>query len=1020
MRPRRLVVSAFGPYATEQVFDFDDLKGNNFFLICGPTGSGKTSVLDAICYALYGDSSGAERAGRTMRSDHASPATETSVLLDFELGKKSYRITRKPEQERPKKRGEGTTTQPATATTWDRTEAADADDEGKVIASQPRSVNEASERLLGFKSEQFRQVVMLPQGQFQTFLKSKSDERQKILERLFGTEFYRRIEDALKDAARGIGNDIKTVRDRRDAVLEDADASDLDSLVDRQGKRERALTIAERRLEQIRNASRRANEDVTQASRVEDQFVELEKATNYLAELERKKAAIAEDRETLADARRADSLLDVETSAQEAEAELAQAKAHVKKAEGDSVVRAKELRAAAAEKAKAEESRPKIKELERTLEHLKQHKNALERVKDTEDEISNLDSLITKLVNTQEHEDTELSDLQLELEDSKNKLRDAHTLEKQLESLQEACTALGKTVKQREQSASTQKELKESQRALTTAERELIASERELNASKSEYEDIEHRWRAGQASVLASHLKRGEPCPVCGSTDHPVHATASKTVPSDERLAVAKGAHEKVQKVWESLTREMNVKRGTVRALETKEASLLDGLGDDAQSSVHRLNEELDSRLAMLREAKGAGMRIVRIAKTISKAEATQAELKKSIQSRAKEIKRREGEQDKLRGNLDARLSGIPAQLRSVKGLRDASAKAAATLTQLQTAIDEAIVEHEDANKAASDAEAGRKAAVQQLGKAERQRAAKAEQFGNRLSAQGFATIEQFQKARRTKTDIRTLESWIKKYDAAMSAAEARVKRATQQTEELKRPDLAAIKARAERIDRIRERSLGQAQSIEQELRSIRKWTLDLKSLDSREAKLDKEFRTIGYISELADGKNSRKMTFQRFVLAALLDDVLRVASRRLEVMSKGRYRIERTTRQLDLRSSGGLDLEVHDAHTGRNRAVNTLSGGESFLASLALALGLSDVVQAYAGGIVLDTIFVDEGFGSLDPEALDLAINTLLDLQAQGRLVGVISHVPDLKERIDVRLEIESSRTGSTARFVA
>jgi len=228
VRPIRLTAQAFGPYADEQVFDFTELGERSFFLICGPTGSGKTSLLDALCFALFGDTSGAERSGKQMRSDYADPATPTEVTLDFSVGPERYRVQRSPEQERPKKRGAGTTAQPAGATLWRRTDVTTATGEGSVLASRWGDVTGEVERLLGFRSDQFRQVVMLPQGQFRRVLTASSDDREKILERLFKTEIYRRIEEALKTEARRIKAEHEQARQRGDVILEQAGARSLD------------------------------------------------------------------------------------------------------------------------------------------------------------------------------------------------------------------------------------------------------------------------------------------------------------------------------------------------------------------------------------------------------------------------------------------------------------------------------------------------------------------------------------------------------------------------------------------------------------------------------------------------------------------------------------------------------------------------------------------------------------------------------------------------------------------------
>ena len=232
-------------------------------------------------------------------------------------------------------------------------------------------------------------------------------------------------------------------------------------------------------------------------------------------------------------------------------------------------------------------------------------------------------------------------------------------------------------------------------------------------------------------------------------------------------------------------------------------------------------------------------------------------------------------------------------------------------------------------------------------------------------------------------------------------------------------PDCDALEKHLNSIKTLKEETLKNIVVLTEQINRFTSWLDQLDRTGQEISALEGRYKAVGRIAEVANGRNAQGITFQRFVLVALLDDVLAAASHRLQVMSKGRFELERARERLDQRTAGGLDLMVFDAYTGTSRPVNTLSGGESFIASLSLALGLSDVVQAYAGGIKLETIFVDEGFGSLDPESLDLAFRALIDLQQGGRLVGIISHVPELKERVDVRLEIAPSNRGSTVKFI-
>jgi len=293
------------------------------------------------------------------------------------------------------------------------------------------------------------------------------------------------------------------------------------------------------------------------------------------------------------------------------------------------------------------------------------------------------------------------------------------------------------------------------------------------------------------------------------------------------------------------------------------------------------------------------------------------------------------------------------------------------------------------------------------------------EAFSKGLSDAGFRDEEAFRAAKRTKSEIERLETEIQAFERNLESARDRASRAAIAAAGLESPDLQALEQSAAKAKADLEKALREEAALTENLKRIDGWLTDYGHALEELAGLEERYSSIGKIAAVATGQNRDGVNFHRFVLAALFEDVLSSASKRLHIMSNSRFHLQRAKDRSDRRTAGGLDLEVHDTYTGTTRPVSTLSGGESFLASLSLALGLADVVQSYAGGIRLDTICVDEGFGSLDPEALDLAFRALVDLQENGRLVGIISHVPDLRDRIDTRLEVIKDRHGSSARFV-
>ena len=325
MRPLKLVMRAFGPYAQEQVLDFGVLKEPSFFLIHGPTGAGKTSILDAICFALYGETSGGERQIRHMRSDHADPDVLTEVIFDFALGAETYRVFRKPEQDRPKKRGSGMTRESAKATIWKRTGVKGDEDEGVVIAERWSRVNEEIERLVGFRSDQFRQVVVLPQGQFRRLLSAGSSERQQILEVLFQTGIYRQVEEALKDAADQTKTEVERLREKKKEILERLGAETLTELENKLADATQEKEAIENAIKTLKQEETSIEKELENAKEVIRKIEEYENAKTALHNLEARKDEFKEKRERLARARKASRLKDIESELRSREEELIEA-----------------------------------------------------------------------------------------------------------------------------------------------------------------------------------------------------------------------------------------------------------------------------------------------------------------------------------------------------------------------------------------------------------------------------------------------------------------------------------------------------------------------------------------------------------------------------------------------------------------------------------------------------------------------------------------------------------------------
>ncbi len=1019
MRPMKLVTRAVGPYPDEQALDFRLLADRSLFLIHGPTGAGKTTILDAISFALYGVCSGNERDVKRIRSDHADPSVVTEVTFDFRLGGEDYRVYRRPEQQRPKKRGEGTTTVRADAHLWKRTGLGDDAQEGKIVASQWNRVTEAVEGLLGFRSDQFSQVVMLPQGQFRKLLLADSKERQAILEVLFQTALYRRIEEALKLAAKDLATDIREKNTRGEFILERAGAESAVHLDEAHQSAKAESEKIRGTLDRLKIAEQEAQENLTRGRSVMEKLEEVKLSRRALETLQTRVPAFDEKRRSLDEARKAAAIANEEKASEQrqSEADLADKKLKAaREALGIATAardRAEEVLAAeTARQPELEEARRESTRLEELTRQVAELAEARERLASAQEQETAADGRLETATGTLEDCVGRIESIKGLLEEARKKASQQELLRMRTSDAEKAYVQLNKLAGLKAKEIDLGKKLEKAIARLSQAEEDSAKA-------YSEHKLLQKAWLEGQAAILAAGLSPGSPCPVCGSLDHPQPARSDRELPN-EALIEAKGQDaERCRALYEEIAKEKIEFETELSGIHAAAWEVRETLGEAAEKDPGELRRELNRTKKELKAAEEAGKKASDLEKEVATVEKARAKAEKELEEARQHKRVAEAERLKAMSEVDTRVSGIPEDLREMAALNRAKVRTGKRMRELQKAFDKATQELAQAKEHVSARNAALDAAKDEAALTASRAMKAREEFAQSLLRANFQDYKHFRASKRSPAEIQRLEKEIDDFDRGLAAAGDRLLRAEQSAEGLEPPDLASLETSASRAREVLEAAWKQSTGLEKEVERLRGLASDLQKVSSDLEALEARYEVIGKISEVAGGVNREGITFQRFVLAALLDDVLFAATERLRIMSNGRYGLQRVTVRTDRRTSFGLDLEVEDAYTGTARPVSTLSGGESFLASLSLALGLADVVQAYAGGIHLDTIFVDEGFGSLDPEALDLAFRALVDLQRSGRLVGIISHVPELRERIDTRLEITADRRGSKARFM-
>lgn len=1012
MKPLALKISAFGPYADVVTLDFADLKGRSFFLIHGPTGAGKTTILDAICFALYGDTSGSVRDSKSVRSDHAEPKTITTVEFTFAVGSDRYKVTRTPEQERPKKRGDGMTTQLAEAElyTYDGQEE-------KLAATGYSEVTKKIETLLGFKSSQFRQVVLLPQGDFRKLLTSDSKERQEIMQTLFKTEFYRKIEEYLQNKYKTLQKQGEAKKNEREWILKEAAVKNSDEFATKIETLQAEVKSKQTALEILQKEQTYAQQAVHNGQAVVDKYNEVKASEKILQELEEKAAAVEKGRSDLVKGKNALQVVDLEKQCMQVAQDVLQAEKEKRTAMQELVKtqenfvqitaqfereqkREKEREAAVTQVAQLASLKEKVQGLQALQEAMElAKKQALAALANKEQVLQTLQKKKAELKSKQEAEQ------QLRAEAAK-----LATTKAELERLQR----IGQRFVQLQKVA---QEVTLKQKAAAVAEEKLAKVETAYQAQQAFATKLQNLFTKGQAAILAGNLQPDAPCPVCGSLEHPNLAVFLENLPSEAELEKAQQATHQLEKERNALQQEATKAQGEVTVCLERQRDIKKELGEDENLSMAEVKEQvlaLEKAFQMQQTADKTLQQVTQEIAELKIAEETISKQQVEVEARYHEA---DSSYQAKTAVVKTAQQDIPETYRQLSALLAAIKMAEEKQATLKKAFETAQKNFNESKQNLAVATTTEKASAEFLTAVKKKHEQVQQVFRGRLTELDFGSIEEYQSAKRSPEHIQKLELHIKAYEANLQSAQDRVKRAKAAVEGQQMPNMEQLQVKLQEKTQAHNLMLEQQAKMTGEVEKLQQQFKQIETINQALLALDTSYRVIGKLAETASGKNAG-ITFERFVLGSLLDDVADAANLRLKIMSRGRYLLQRTADRKRSNAASGLELEVFDNYTGVARSVGTLSGGETFLASLSLSLGLADVVQSYAGGIHLDTILVDEGFGTLDPESLDMALKSLIDLQKGGRLVGIISHVPELKERIDARLEVRAAKHGSTARF--
>lgn len=1016
MRPIQLSMTAFGPYKGTEKVDFRELKDNRLFVISGATGAGKTTIFDGICFALYGQASGEDRTdNRAMRSDFADDAVQTAVELTFEIHNRTYRIMRQIPYVKQGNKSETS----ASCEFYELTDDGEVPLVDRQIVSE---INKKAEELIGFTQAQFSQIVMLPQGEFRKFLTSDTENKETIMRKIFKTDKYREIVEQLKgkkDDAQAlltkemqqseghIGQIASLLPERESSVFTVLanEHYNVNQVV--QGLEEEfafyqdKTVVVKNSYDEVYAKHTKMVEMYHAAKSVNERFVELRQKELSLNELTEQLPIMERKEQQIADAERAVSIGELEMQLLGLKEETA-AKVDILKNAKEAVRVAKEKMELAGQRFRVEEARKadrekltesliRLKDFLPAVSSLASKETALDRMKK---ENNHLEIELGKIVRMTDEETKNLEKVKLEIEMFEVGQGPYDERIDQLSETIEKCKLLDEFIA--------------IQNRMRILEKGKNDNEARYEKSKSEYDAVEQLWLNNQAAILAESLKEGESCPVCGSEHHPIksHKTIEVTV-SREKLEVEK---ERLKEVEGQFRTAAITYKNTFEQLTEKENEMKRLAIEANNNNLHEEKTKLEAEVAKLRADRKL---LVNLKGQFKEKEIITAQITSRKIEMERALFQQQSSYDTQLALFNMTLQTIPEDVRVLATLLERIAETEKKKTELDYAWEAVQKAREETSEKLGAAKLAEIHAEETLEEVTGKRSRAESRFNKALEESDFPTESAYHEAKMREVDRTLLRGKVVVFKQQLHSLRDAVRELQVLLEGKEAVDLSGLATKVTELKTDYEAALSDYNASSEHEKNA--FSLKEKLVQSSVNVIDLE-RIYGKITDLYDivrGQNGLKLSFERYIQIEYLERIIQSANERLKEMSNGQFVLIRSDRQEVRGRQSGLGLDVYDAYTGQTRDVKTLSGGEKFNASLCLALGMADVIQSFQGSVSIDTMFIDEGFGSLDEESLNKAIDTLIDLQKSGRMIGVISHVEELKATFPAILEVKKAKEG-------
>lgn len=1028
MRPIKLTMTAFGPYKSTEVIDFTELKDHNLFVISGKTGSGKTTIFDGICFALYGSASGQDRDHQMMlRSDFADDDTHTAVEFEFELHGRHYRILR---QLGHVKKGNKTKT-------GERYEFYEKTPNGEVPCVDRQivtEINDKIEELIGLTQEQFKQIVMLPQGEFRKLLTSTTENKEEILRRLFKTEPYKQISERLKIKRNELDQAFSQQKQQRDhyiqnifATIPQREASSLaEILASEHVNTEQVITGLDEEIDYYQqkiihdqkayqaayDAHDKKQRAFYQAKAINDQFLDYDRKQKQLKALKENATHMKEQEQVLKKAEQASQIEPYEAQFIEWQRDEKRRETIFQEATKQKTATEQQLANVTIIYEREQNRKDEREQLRASLDRYQQLLPTVKELAENQTRLVSLQEAVAKSEATLKRVTDELTQKQQVVDETEQQIKKIESQVDQLPDKQQTIANL----KEKALVLRDYLKLANHQQQL---DQELRTNEQRYQQEKSNYEEKEKIWFSHQASVLAAHLHDGEACPVCGSVDHPQKATVPDEFLSDDELEILKQRLAKQESFYRQALAKHEANKEQMEA-KAKELQAFQITIDEATKTYQKTIEEGKALKQQIDELNEKRTQLIESRKKLEQEKTTLKALEEQKQDLEKKYQEQQSAYATTEAVLQERLRTIPEEVRELTELEQKIQTTNKQLDELEKAWELAQQNLQQTREQYTKATADVEHAEQQLTETRAKKDEAKEKFQQAYEQAGFTTEEAYQQAKLPAEQREAIKTSIERYKQQVSTLTEQIKELAEILKDQKRVDLTAMEEELNELKVAYEaafQTLNQSKDYLEQAVQLRE---NLIEVDKQVNKVEKQLATVTDLYDVVRGHNFRRISFERYLQIEYLEQIIEAANHRLKDLSNGQFLLMRSDRIESHGRQSGLALDVYDAYTGQTRDVKTLSGGEKFNASLSLALGMSDVIQSFQGNISIQMMFIDEGFGSLDEESLHKAIDTLIDLQQSGRLIGVISHVQELKNVFPAVLEVKKTNEGySQTKFV-